>query len=46
MHHEAISALHKDPFDRLLVAQARHEGIILLTADATVAEYVQPARLV
>ena len=34
--HAARSAdclLHKDPFDRILIAQARVEGIILLTMD-------------
>lgn len=30
---------HKDPFDRLLVAQARCEGLTLVTADARIAEY-------
>jgi PIN domain nuclease of toxin-antitoxin system len=31
--------IHKDPFDRLLIAQAMVEGITLLTDDATVAQY-------
>ena len=30
---------HKDPFDRILVAQARVEGLTLLTADKVVAKY-------
>lgn len=30
---------HKDPFDRLLVAQARAEGLTLVTSDAAVARY-------
>jgi PIN domain nuclease of toxin-antitoxin system len=34
-----LPPIHKDPFDRLLIAQAREEGIPLLTADTTVAEY-------
>jgi PIN domain nuclease of toxin-antitoxin system len=34
-----LPPLHKDPFDRLLVAQARAEDITLLTADAIVAQY-------
>jgi PIN domain nuclease of toxin-antitoxin system len=34
-----LPPLHKDPFDRLLVAQATVEGITLLTADSVVAEY-------
>ena len=29
-----LPPIHKDPFDRLLVAQAMGEGITLLTADA------------
>ncbi len=31
--------LHKDPFDRILVAQARVEGLTLLTVDKAVAKY-------
>ena len=31
--------IHKDPFDRLLVAQAAEEKITLLTADATLRRY-------
>lgn len=38
--------LHKDPFDRILVAQAMTEGITLLTCDATVARYPGPIRRV
>lgn len=34
-----LPPLHKDPFDRILVAQARVEGLILLTADKAVARY-------
>jgi PIN domain nuclease of toxin-antitoxin system len=34
-----LSPLHKDPFDRILVAQARTEGLTLLTADKVVAKY-------
>jgi len=30
---------HKDPFDRLLIAQARTEGMLLLSADANVCQY-------
>lgn len=30
---------HRDPFDRLLVAQARCEGLTLMTADARIAHY-------
>lgn len=42
----ALPAIHRDPFDRMLVAQARTEGFALLTSDAKVAEYGAPARLV
>jgi PIN domain nuclease of toxin-antitoxin system len=36
---ESLPPLHKDPFDRLLVAQATVEGITLLTTDSLVAQY-------
>lgn len=39
-----LPLLHRDPFDRILVAQAQVEGITLLTSDATVAEYPGPIR--
>ncbi len=31
--------LHKDPFDRILIAQAASEGMTLLTSDAMIARY-------
>jgi PIN domain nuclease of toxin-antitoxin system len=37
--------LHKDPFDRLLLAQAKTEGLSLLTTDATLAAYPAPVIL-
>jgi PIN domain nuclease of toxin-antitoxin system len=40
-----LPPIHKDPFDRLLIAQAAVEGIILLTDDATVAKYPGSIRL-
>ena len=43
---DALPPLHKDPFDRLLVAQALTEGITLLTGDAQVARYPGPVRKV
>ncbi|MCL2891490.1 type II toxin-antitoxin system VapC family toxin [Brenneria tiliae] len=43
---ESLPAIHKDPFDRLLVAQATVEGITLLTSDALVAQYPGPIRRV
>lgn len=36
---ETLPLLHKDPFDRMLLAQARTEGMLLLTADASVLQY-------
>jgi PIN domain nuclease of toxin-antitoxin system len=43
---DSLPPLHKDPFDRLLVAQATAEGITLLTADSRVAKYPGPVRRV
>lgn len=39
---EDLPPIHKDPFDRLLVAQATVEGVILLTVDSVVAQYPGP----
>jgi PIN domain nuclease of toxin-antitoxin system len=36
---DTLPPIHKDPFDRLLIAQAMVEGITLLTDDVTVARY-------
>lgn len=33
---------HRDPFDRMLIAQALVEGLMLLTADANLARYPGP----
>ena len=41
-----LPALHKDPFDRILVAQARVEGLLMLTADKMVAKYGEGVRKV
>lgn len=41
-----LPAVHRDPFDRLLVAQAMVEGITLLTADARLGAYPGPVRVV
>jgi len=43
---EALPPLHKDPFDRILVAQSMVEGITLLTSDPQVAKYPGPIRRV
>jgi PIN domain nuclease of toxin-antitoxin system len=48
-HGEAVRDLplhHRDPFDRLLVAQAMIEGLILVTGDKLLLKYGVPAVLV
>ncbi len=42
----SLPPLHKDPFDRIIIAQATVEGITLLTTDAMVAQYPGPIRKV
>jgi PIN domain nuclease of toxin-antitoxin system len=37
-----LPSLHRDPFDRLLVAQAQIESVTLMTADEAVAAYPGP----
>lgn len=41
---EGLPAIHRDPFDRVLLSQALVEGITLLTADAQLARYRGPVR--
>lgn len=36
---DSLPPLHKDPFDRILLAQAKVEGIVLLTSDDRLAQY-------
>jgi PIN domain nuclease of toxin-antitoxin system len=43
---DSIPPIHKDPFDRILIAQAMVEGITLLTADPVIAKYPGPIRRV
>lgn len=43
---DTLPPLHKDPFDRVLIAQALVEGIVLLTTDGVVACYPAPVRAV
>ena len=38
-----LPPIHQDPFDRILIAQARSEGVPLLTADSRILEYGSPA---
>lgn len=44
-HAAAVSALpplHRDPFDRIMIAQASVEGITFLTADRMILQYAGP----
>jgi len=34
-----LPELHKDPFDRMLVAQAQAEGLVIITHDEAIAQY-------
>lgn len=43
---DSMPFIHKDPFDRVLVAQAVVEGITLLTTDSVLAQYPGPIRTV
>jgi PIN domain nuclease of toxin-antitoxin system len=43
---DGLPPIHKDPFDRLLIAQSMVEGITLLTTDKFVAQYPGPVQLV
>jgi PIN domain nuclease of toxin-antitoxin system len=43
---DSLAHIHKDPFDRILIAQAMVEGITLLTADTVIAQYPGPIRKV
>lgn len=39
---QSLPDVHRDPFDRLLIAQARHEGFKLISRDPRVAAYGVP----
>ena len=41
---DTLPHLHKDPVDRLLLAQALSEGVTLVTADTQLARYPGPVR--
>ena len=43
---DSLPPIHKDPFDRILVAQAMVEGFTLLTSDVVVAQYPGAVRRV
>jgi PIN domain nuclease of toxin-antitoxin system len=35
----SLESFHKDPFDRMLIAQARHEDLTLMTDDPLIRQY-------
>jgi len=37
-----LPTLHQDPFDRMLIAQALEEGLILVTRDTRIQQYALP----
>jgi PIN domain nuclease of toxin-antitoxin system len=41
---DGLPPVHKDPFDRLLVAQALVEGVTLVTSDTRLLRYPAPVR--
>ncbi|HEU0104102.1 MAG TPA: type II toxin-antitoxin system VapC family toxin [Mycobacteriales bacterium] len=41
-----LPPVHRDPFDRLLIATARLEGAVLLTADRALAAYGRPVEVI
>jgi PIN domain nuclease of toxin-antitoxin system len=43
---DKLPLFHSDPFDRLLVAQAMSESLVLLTHDAQLADYGELVRVV
>lgn len=46
VHVESLPPIHKDPFDRILLAQATAEGVTLLTTDEALSDYPGPIRRV
>ncbi|PDT43511.1 MULTISPECIES: type II toxin-antitoxin system VapC family toxin [Sinorhizobium] len=42
---DQLPPIHKDPFDRILVAQSIVEGFVLVTSDEIVGRYPGPVRL-
>ena len=43
---DLLPPIHRDPFDRMLVVQARIEGVPLLTADTTLGLYQGPIEVI
>ena len=46
MYVSQLPPIHKDPFDRLLIAQSIFEGATLLTSDSLLTQYPGPVLLV
>lgn len=46
LNYEAISNAHKDPFDRLLLAQSKQSGMLFLTHDGVLQLYNEPQVLI
>lgn len=42
---DLLPPIHKDPFDRMLIVQARIEGLTLLTMDRTLGRYRGPIQV-
>jgi len=42
----SLPLLHRDPFDRMMIAQALVEGVTFLTADPAMADYKAPIRMI
>ena len=43
---DLLPDIHRDPFDRLLIAQAHAEGLTLLTADSVIGRYPGPIQVI
>jgi len=43
---DSLPPIHKDPFDRVLLAQATVEGITLLTTDSLISQYPGPIKTI
>ena len=43
---DSLPPIHRDPFDRILIAQSMVEGLLLLTVDELVSRYPGPIRKV
>ena len=41
-----LPPIHRDPFDRMLIAQAQVEGITLLTVDEQISKYPGPVQMI